>query len=70
MISALPNDAFTAFYQIRQLEMTAEGWVWLTSIKVTAASLINESAPQQALDEMVGLSVKSGSGPKHLELLV
>ena len=70
VISALPNDALTAFHQIRQLSMTGEGWVWLASNKVTAASLKNEPTLQEVLSGLVGLTVKGGSGAKYLDLLV
>ena len=70
MISALPNDAFTALHQVQQLGMTGEGWVWLASDKVTAAPLRNEPTLQEALNGLVGLSVKAGSGAKYLDLLV
>ena len=70
MISALPNDALTAFHQVQQLGMTGEGWVWLASAKVTAASLKNEPTLQEALNGLVGLTVKKGSGAKYLDLLV
>lgn len=70
VISALPNDAFTALHQVQQLGMTGEGWVWLASDKVTAAPLRNEPTLQEALNGLVGLSVKAGSGAKYLDLLV
>lgn len=38
--------------------MTGEGWVWLASDKVTAASLRNEPTLQEALGGLVGLTVK------------
>ena len=70
VISALPNDALTAFHQVQQLGMTGEGWVWLASAKVVAASLKNEPTLQEALNGLVGLTVKKGSGAKYLDLLV
>lgn len=70
MISALPNDALTAFHQVQQLGMTGEGWVWLASDKVTAAPLRHESKLQETLNGLVGLTVKAGSGAKYLDILV
>ncbi|XP_028407746.1 LOW QUALITY PROTEIN: uncharacterized protein LOC114530333 [Dendronephthya gigantea] len=70
VISALPNDAFTAFHQIRQLRMTGEGWVWIASDKVSAASLRNEPTLREAMNGLIGLTVKSGGGPKYVDLVV
>ena len=70
MISALPNDALTAFHQVQQLGMTGEGWVWLVSDKVASAPLRNEPALKEAMNGLVGLTVKAGSGAKYLDLLV
>lgn len=44
--------------------------MWLASAKVSAASLKNEPTLQEALNGLVGLTVKGGSGAKYLDLLV
>lgn len=38
--------------------MIGEGWAWLVSDKVTATSFRNEPTLQQAMEGLVGLTVK------------
>ena len=50
--------------------MIGEGWVWIVSDKVSAASLRNEPTLREAMNGLIGLTVKSGGGPKYVDLVV
>ncbi|XP_032240858.2 uncharacterized protein LOC5515302 isoform X2 [Nematostella vectensis] len=71
LVSALPNRAQTVFQKAKEKGMTGQGWVWVGTDGVTSMPISDSQTElKESMQGTIGITPKSGSGAKYLDILV
>ena len=69
LISMVRHDAETVFQQIKELDMTGKGWIWLGTDGSTSSTFTRSKSLERAMQGMLGTQPKNGEGSLYLSFL-